>query len=180
MIPEDAPAVKRHLDSLSSIFGRKAPNEVAVTAWFQHLREYPIEVITWAMDRWPADHDYFPTIAQMRKLVGDEHARRCSARDRRLESVDASQWRQNASQTAIGREALQRISQIKATRKPPAMTWALRLRKAEECGAVLSLLQRRLWREALGVKSEPPPPETDDDREARLEREAIQTEAVMP
>ncbi len=184
MIPEDAPAIKRHLDALTSIFGRKPLNEVAVTAWFQHLREYPIEVVTWAMGEWPAIHDHFPAISQMRKVVGEEHARRCHARDRRLNAVGEDALTKCAQQSEIAKREFARARAIWGSPKPHPMTWAQRLRDRERCGEVLTPMQAKLWRDALdryphAMADAHPAKESDDQREARIEREAIQAEAAM-
>lgn len=61
-------------------------------------------------------------------------------------------------------------SVITVDRKDPK-AWAKKLKAREEAGERLSPLQKGMWREALQFYS---PIETDSDREARLEREAIQ------
>jgi hypothetical protein len=176
--PEDSPALKREIETLAAIWPRRI-SQTTIEAWFQVLSEYSIDVVRWAFDQWPRTHDHFPAPSDIRRLVGDESARRSFMREKRLESVDASQWRRNAAQTAAGVSALDQIKRIKSSPKPPGMAWAHRLREREERGEQLTGTQASLWRQALRVYGPSTAPETEDEREARLEREAIQDEAVM-
>lgn len=175
--PEDAPALRREIEALASIWPRRI-NQTAIELWFQILSDYPIEVVRWAFEQWPRNHDHFPAPSDMRRLVGDEHARRAFMREKRLESADACTWRRNAAQTAAGAAALDEIKRIKSTPKPPGLAWAHRLREREERGEQLTGTQASLWRQALRVFGPSTAPETDDEREARLEREAIQEEVA--
>lgn len=184
MKPVDAPELKRALERLASIWPRKF-TEDTFKVWFEILADFDIDYVRRGFEQWPRNNNHFPAPADMRKLMDEERSRRLLMKDKRLQAVDAQQWRNNAGQTTLVKESLQKIKQIKTSPRPPGLAWAVRLQRLEQEGEKLNAMQSRLWREALGFHRSAPAvepeikPETEEQREARIEREAIQAEVVM-
>ena len=68
------------------------------------------------------------------------------------------------------------LVELKQRPKPHPKAWAYQLRDREAAGENLPSVARENWRVAL--RENLPVSETEDEREARLEREAIQAEAM--
>lgn len=183
MKPAEAPELKRELEKLASVWPRKLTDDT-YTVWFEVLAEFDLEYVRWAFSQWRRNNNYFPAPADMRKLIEEERSRRLLMKDKRLQAVDAQQWRNNAGQTTLVKESLQKIKEIKTSRRPPGLAWAVRLQRMEQSGVELTAAQSRLWREALGFHRSAPvvepeaKRETEEQREARIEREAIQAESA--
>lgn len=113
----------------------------------------------------------------------------------RGEPLGAWQWRLNAaywrlvttgtlSSTAPRVVAVQTMTReqaraaLRLSVRPHPRQWARDLKAREEAGELLSLIQRRYWREALDAAPPDPVEESEDEREARIEREAIMAESA--
>jgi hypothetical protein len=72
--------------------------------------------------------------------------------------------------SGAGIDAAKSISAVITGNRPDPKAWARKLKAREEAGERLSPIQKGMWRESLQFYS---PIETDNETEARLEREAI-------
>jgi hypothetical protein len=180
---------KHELPELSQRLAQLAPSAAGLLVWGDALAECErIDVVAVLTD-WPKSHAKMPLPAEVLKLARDAASgrrERATAAEQAAERAAAQalqkpgHWQPEAGRMTPAYAAFKRsLVELKQRPKPHPKAWAYELRDREAVGENLPSVARENWRVALRENlTISPEVETEDQREARLEREAIQAEAV--
>jgi len=188
MHKHELPELSQRLSQLADALGGKAPSPAGLLVWGDALAECErIDVVSVLTD-WPKSHGKMPLPAEVLKLARDAASgrrERAAAAEQAAER-DASKalqkpghWQPEAGRLTPAYAAFKRaLAELKRRPKPHPKAWAYRLRDREAAGENLPAVARENWRAALRenlrISQEA---ETEDEIEARLEREAIQADS---
>ena len=187
MRANDAPELQRRLLQLADALAGKAPSAAGLVVWLDALAECDASDVWAVLVDWPKSHAKMPLPAEVLKAARDvasARRERIAQAERDAERKAADSLARNLSrfQPEGGRmtpaylEFKRAMAELKRRPKPHPKQWAYDLRDKESRGEFLYPVQRENWRAALRETSRTAL-ETEDEREARLEREAIQSEA---
>jgi hypothetical protein len=185
MQKHELPELSQRLAQLADALGGKAPSAAGLLVWGDALAECErIDVVSVLTD-WPKSHAKMPLPAEVLKLARDAASvrrERAAAAEQAAERAAAQalqkpgHWQPEAGRMTPAYAAFKRaLAELKQRPKPHPKAWAYRLRDREAAGENLPSVARENWRAAL--RENLTVSETEDEREARLEREAIQAEA---
>lgn len=175
----DLPTLAARLGQLADYYGKARPTAEALKVWLDVLAGESIDDVQAVLTDWPRHQRALPTgdevLRQCRKTVSDRleaqaAAHSAAARDR-WSPTSLRPDSQSPESIAAYRQFRSDYAEMLKSRKRPK-DWAHKLRAAEMRGERLERCQSEAWRAVLGEA------ETEAQREARLEREAIQTESV--
>ncbi|MEW6169352.1 MAG: hypothetical protein AB1651_16915 [Pseudomonadota bacterium] len=187
MSPADIAELDRRLSRLHRMCGRRAPSESEVKFWYDELAQYPSADVFDQLARWEreAETDHPPTLKNVKRAVAAKHEAHRQARELR----NATAWAPPGPHArAFARMWL--ALRERAAADPRA--WCLGILRDPAAGhedrefarQVVARLDARPRRVAPAPASfvaagsvVMPAQETEAEREARLEREAIQAEA---
>lgn len=185
MRANDAPELQRRLAQLADALAGKAPSAAGLVVWLDALAECDASDVWSVLTDWPKSHAKMPLPAEVLKAARDvASARRERIAEGERKAADTAAKRlthtldgaYSAGKSSAWKAAQAAISEIRKRPKPSGKSWAFALRDRENAGEFLYPVQRENWRAALRETSRTAL-ETEDEREARLEREAIQSEA---
>lgn len=163
------------LAELAAFYSRKEPSERAARVWARKLFPTPIGAVRAAIEDWMGTGRVMPVPEEIAVKAREIHAREMREREQRHRAAD------QGPQGPIDHAALARLREFlqgfRGSRLTDPLAWAHQLRKRELAGEKLGAAQRQNWRAALKVRSQAPI-ETESEREARLEREAMQAESM--
>lgn len=175
----ELPRLTDRLAELAEVLGGKPPSAKAAMVWLDALAECQIDDVLAVLTDWPKSNSRMPLPADILNRARN----RLSDRIERLaeeNKKNAPKWsemmtglRENLSPAAINARA--ELAAWAATAKSKARdhkAWAKKLKADEEAGKPLLYVQQQAWRKALRIK------ETDAQKEARIEREAIVNQEV--
>jgi hypothetical protein len=186
MRANDAPELQRRLSQLADALAGKAPSAAGLVVWLDALAECDASDVWAVLVDWPKSHAKMPLPAEVLKIARDlasarreriaEGERKAAdvAAKRMAKTIDGASW--PGGKSNAWKAAQQAIAEIRKRPKPTGKAWAFALRDRENAGELLYPVQRENWRAALREMARTAV-ETEDEREARLEREAIQAEA---
>jgi hypothetical protein len=186
--PYEQPKFAIKLAELAGLFHRKRPDEAAMLIWFRHLQVFPIELIIDVLDAWPGTEDVFPTVAALRSAC---QRRAANLRWADMQSAAALPPPLPDTPQPNARAFIAMQADLRAGKASSPREWCERAAGGANpehrhfAEAALRGMGTRPEREPL-----PQVPgftrmdaaagfESAEQREARLEREAIQAEAVM-
>lgn len=190
----DAPELRRRLQAMACVYGRRSFTDDAVSHWFVAVAGFRADIVWWALDTW--DQAVMPVPVQIKSIVANETRRREYMREVRVESELQPERRPNSG-NAIAFSAM--WSAIKSGRARDVRDWcegvvadassdaALTKFARDQLSAIESIRPaawhaRNSGRKIVRVEGFKTPSESlmamsqesDSQREARLEREAIQ------
>lgn len=186
MRSSDAPELQRRLSQLADALAGKAPSAAGLVVWLDALAECDASDVWTVLVDWPKSHAKMPLPAEVLKAARDVSSARReriaegerkaadAAAKRLAQTIDGASW--PGGKSAAWQAAQRAIADIRKRPKPTGKAWAFALRDRENAGQFLDPVQRENWRAALRETARTAV-ETEDEREARLEREAIQAEA---
>jgi hypothetical protein len=178
--------LSQRLAQLADALGGKAPSAAGLLVWGDALAECErIDVVAVLTD-WPKSHAKMPLPAEVLKLARESatgrreraaSAEQTAERDAAKALQKPGHWKPEAGgMTPAYAEFKRSLDELKRRTKPTPKAWAYRLKDIEEVGVNLPPVAKENWRAALKENLRISP-ETEDQIEARLEREAIQAEA---
>lgn len=185
MRSSDAPELQRRLSQLADALAGKAPSAAGLVVWLDALAECDASDVWAVLVDWPKSHAKMPLPAEVLKIARDvasARRERIAEGERKAADVAAKRLANTIDGSYVGAksaawQAAQRaIAEIRKRPNPTGKAWAFALRDRENAGEFLYPVQRENWRAALRETARTAV-ETEDEREARLEREAIQAEA---
>lgn len=174
--------MEQRLTDIAEALGGRAPTKGALRVWHDTLRDQSYDDVVAVLADWARDHVKPPTPAEVARAVGgrvsDRIERTAALHARENRRTDLPAGDPNSPGYRAFREAMQRL---RHRQHHDPRDWARRLRDREAAGEHLSIVQSSAWRTALGVTAVAAVEraETDDEREARIEREAIEWEDVV-
>lgn len=186
MRSSDAPELQRRLSQLADALAGKAPSAAGLVVWLDALAECDASDVLAVLTDWPKSHAKMPLPAEVLKAARDvasarreriaegERKAADAAAKRLAQTIDGASW--PGGKSAAWQAAQRAIADIRKRPKPTGKAWAFALRDRENAGEFLYPAQRENWRAALRETARTAV-ETEDERGARLEREAIQAEA---
>lgn len=186
MRPSDANELARRLANLADALGAKAPGASGLAVWLDALSECDGSDVWAVLVDWPKSHAKMPLPVEVLKAAREAAAarrERIAEGERKAADVAAKRLAQTMDGEFAGaksdawKAAQRAIAEIRKRPKPSGKDWAYALRDKDARGEFLYPAQRENWRAALRETARTAV-ETEDEREARLEREAIQAEAT--
>lgn len=178
MKSHELPMLAARLTQLAEYYDKKPPGAAALKVWIEALEAVQIYDVNAVLADWPKTHRSMPLADEVLKLASGRLSDRIEAEAERnrqttpaITDLAANLCRNLSPEGKRARGDLQRLLDVLKGKDRNPKAWAERLRQREENGDVLNHAQQSAWRLALRVK------ETEAEREARLEREAIQAEA---
>ena len=173
----DLPTLANRLGQLADYYGKVRPTNEALKVWLDVLAGETLDDVQSVLTDWPKSHRVPPTGDEVLKLcrtaVSDRIERQAESNKRNAgtfgEFRDAI-GRSTAAEAEQARRDIKEWIEASKNRRLEPKGWARKLRDRELAGERLDRVQAEAWRAVLGVT------ETEADREARLEREAIQAE----
>lgn len=188
MRPSDANELAKRLANLADALGGKAPGASGLAVWLDTLAECDGSDVWAVLVDWPKRNARMPLPAEVLKAARDvasARRERIAEGERKAEDMAAKRLAQATDGARTGtnsdawRAAQREIARIRKRPKPGGKAWAYALRDREAAGEFLYPAQRESWRAALRESARASvEAETEDKREERLEREAIQAEAT--
>lgn len=185
MRASDAPELQRRLSQLADALAGKAPSAAGLVVWLDALAECDASDVWSVLTDWPKSHAKMPLPAEVLKSARDvasARRERIAEGERKAADTAAKRLTQtldgaySAGKSSAWKAAQAAIAEIRKRPKPAGKSWAFALRDRENAGEFLYPVQRENWRAALRETAKKTV-ESEDEREARLEREAIQAEA---
>lgn len=149
MNPTDLPCIDKQLRILSALYRSRELDRVAVRAWGKHLKAFDVGLVCDVLEEWPRAQAHFPTIDLVRKLCTERLGRLEWAKRERSVSLGPTQH------TAASRKFFSWFAEFKKSSKSPRVAGFVRVG------------------DALHVPDRNSQSESEVQREARLEREAI-------
>lgn len=186
MRPSDATELAKRLANLADALGGKAPGAAGLAVWVDTLAECEGSDVWSVLIDWPKRNARMPLPAEVLKAARDvasARRERIAEGERKAADVAAKRLAQTIDGAQAGgksdawRAAQREIARIRKRPKPAGKDWAYALRDKEARGEFLFPAQRESWRAALREPTKANA-ETEDEREERMEREAIQAEAT--
>jgi hypothetical protein len=190
MIKQDADQFALRLFELAEVFDRRQPSAEMVKGYFAALREYSLPEVLGAMDHALRYAKKFPTPADLLERVAHHRTERADSEHRRRVRDEQDAAKRAFAPSAAGAEQLQRLL-ARLMHRPPieGKAWASALQAKARAGQYVPIACQQGAARALGVslaafqgrvEAEPavPVPESEDEREARLEREALMAEGA--
>ena len=140
MIPTDVPTMKARLVEMFEAMNAKAPTDAAMRAWFVALRDYPIDEVVSALDRWLLVKAKPPAPAEIRSLCAARLSDRIERDARQAKGDFEAGARRVLSEAdrAIGRQCLAKARAV--------------LRIAEQAAGVDSEARREVAEERAGMR----------------------------
>jgi len=193
MLKADADQFSLRLFELAEVFDRRQPSAEMVRGYFAALKEFSLPEVLGAMDHALRYAKKFPTPADLLERVAHHRTERADSERRRRVRDEQDAAKRAFAPSAAGAEQLRHLL-ARMTHRPPldGKAWAQALQRKARSGAYVPIACQQGAARALGVSlaefqgrevpeaSAPLPPvtETEDQREARLEREALMHEGV--
>lgn len=170
----ELPELSERLAQLADALGGRAPSPAGLMVWGDALTECGRDDVMAVLSDWPKSHAKMPLPAEVLRLCRE----RLSAR---VEGVAAQRAKSNRdpwsatslpASTAAARQHMAEIRRILRQPKPDKKAWIAR---ALAAGASQPYAYALALKAAGGPREQQH--ETEAEREARLEREAIQADA---
>lgn len=177
----DLPEVLKRLAALAELYGAKPPTPAAAELWAHVLGECLIDDVRAALTDWPKARAKMPLPSEILALARERMSERVEAQAKREAAAARVDWTPDKLAPADGQRsasylaAKHALAELKHQPKPHPKLWAEILRDRELAGEQLSAVQQQNWRAAIGAR-DAVPQETEAEREARIEREAIVAE----
>lgn len=178
----DLPMLEDRLQQLADALGGRAPSAAGLLVWLDALKEVHFDDVKAALSDWPKSNVRMPAPAEILKATREATSRLIEARAAEFSKgnrapVPAPKGDPNSPAYLAFKAAM---VELKKRPRPQGKDWAWKLREREISGEELLPVQRENWRSALrGVPGAEVPDETESQREARLEREAIVAEGAQ-
>lgn len=111
----DIPTMAKQLNVLADVFDKRHVSENAAVAWFDTLKEFPVERVTGVLISWPRSHVKFPVPAEVWRSCND-----MGVADRERQArADALVNKQEFHPGVGGRQAGEFLKQMKTILKQP-------------------------------------------------------------
>lgn len=174
MQKHELPELAGRLAQLADALGGRAPSPAGLLVWLDALAECSMPDILAVLTEWPKRHHKMPlpaeVLAQARARLS-ERVESQAEKNRReapsLADMIAGLRRNMSDEAKAAREQIADWLKSSGANGRNWRAWARELKAREEAGEPLSEVQREAWRTALRLT------ESDAEREARSEREAI-------
>ena len=171
----DLKALETRLNELSEALGGRPVSAGALKVWRDTLAECAFSDVLFVLTDWAKSHAKAPLPSEVLRLARDRRSQSIEDQAKR-DAVGAPEFAPEkfVANTDIAHRAMAEIRKILSVPKPDPRIWASRLRDRKQAGEKLTWAQEywlseyvRLGHSFVGV-----------DREAQLEREAIQAESA--
>lgn len=163
--------LSERLTELAEALGGKAPTAKGQIVWLDALGECAIDDVLAVLTDWPKSHAKMPLPVDVLKLCRERVSERVERRAEANARDNRRDWMPDAipARTEVGRAELARIKAVLRTPKQHVKAWARRILEGHRpnAGEYATELARRVLFDPDSEQESP------DDREARLEREAI-------
>lgn len=149
----DIPTMAKQINLLAEVFDRKPVSEHAAVAWFDALRDFPVERVTGILIAWPKYHAKMPVPHDVYRECNERNVAEIEAKAR----AEAQKNRREFHPGVGGRQAEEFLKQIRGVFKRPRWTpvqhWERVLRDAPE-GSIGKRFAAEALKELRGRRGE--------------------------